>query len=162
MAAKHASLQDQFLNAVRRSHQPVSIFVVKGVRLQGVIGGFDPYSVELRRDGKSQLLYKHSITTVMPAGEVEGLDLELLGAQPGVSLQDRFLSAAARQGEAVTVFLVNGVMLQGDVAAFDQFSILLRRGRIIQLVYKHAISTILPDGVLQTAPEDHRAPEDVD
>ena len=50
MAAKSASLQDHFLNAVRRSHQPVSLFVLKGVRLQGVISGFDPYSVELRRE----------------------------------------------------------------------------------------------------------------
>ena len=68
MAAKHASLQDQFLNAVRRSHQPVSIFVVKGVRLQGVISGFDPYSVELRRGRLCQLVYKHAISTIHSEG----------------------------------------------------------------------------------------------
>lgn len=162
MTARQASLQDQFLNAVRRSHQPVSIFVVKGVRLQGLISGFDPYSIELRRDGKSQLLYKHSITTVMPTVELDGLELMQAGDEPRASLQDRFLDTAARQGEAVTVYLVNGVMLQGEVAAFDQFSILLRRGRISQLVYKHAISTIQPEGVLRSAPEESRATKAVD
>ncbi|MEO7603053.1 MAG: RNA chaperone Hfq [Sphingomicrobium sp.] len=162
MAAKHASLQDQFLNAVRRSHQPVSMFVMKGVRLQGLISGFDAYAVELRRDGKSQLVYKHSIATVMPAGELDGLELVQPDDDPRASLQDRFLSAAARQGEALTVFLVNGVMLQGEVAAFDQFSILLRRGRLSQLVYKHAISTIQPEGTLRSVPEESRATEGAD
>ena len=162
MAAKQASLQDRFLNAVRRSHQPVSLFVMKGVRLQGLISGFDAYAVELRHDGKAQLVYKHSIATVMPAVELDGLELADPGDDPKASLQDRFLAAALRQGEALTVFLVNGVMLQGEVAAFDQFSILLRRGRISQLVYKHAISTIQPEGTLSTAPEESRATEAAD
>ncbi len=161
MAAKHAGLQDQFLNAVRRSHQPVSLFVMKGIKLQGLISGFDAYAVELRRDGKSQLVYKHSIATVMPAGELDGLELVQHDDNLKASLQDRFL-AAAQQGEALTVFLVNGVMLQGEVAAFDQFSILLRRGRISQLVYKHAISTIQPEGILSTATEESRATEGAD
>ena len=60
------------------------------------------------------------------------------------SLQDLFLSAANRDHEAMTVFLVNGVMLNGAVAAFDQFSLLLERGTQVQLVYKHAISTLQP------------------
>ena len=162
MAAKPASLQDQFLNAVRRSHQPVSMFVMKGVKLQGLISGFDAYAVELRRDGKSQLVYKHSIATVMPTGELDGLELAHPNDDPKASLQDRFLAAAARQGEALTVFLVNGVMLQGEVAAFDQCSIVLRRGRLSQLVYKHAISTIQPEGTLRSAPEESRATEGVD
>ena len=145
MAAKSASLQDRFLNAVRRSHQPVSLFVLKGVKLQGLIAGFDPYAIELRRSGASQLVYKHSIATVVPAAPVEGLELEAPADDPRASLQDRFLAAAAANQEALTLFLVNGVMLQGQVAAFDQYSVLLSRGRLSQLVYKHAISTIQPD-----------------
>jgi host factor-I protein len=61
-----------------------------------------------------------------------------------VALQDIFLQAAARQEEAMTIFLVNGVMLQGSIAGFDQFSLVLERGGQVQLVYKHAISTMQP------------------
>ena len=59
-------------------------------------------------------------------------------------LQDLFLAAAARERERMTLFLVNGVMLQGSVTGFDQFSLLLERGGHVQLVYKHAISTLQP------------------
>ena len=145
MAAKSASLQDHFLNAVRRAHQPVSLFVLKGVKLQGLIAGFDPYAIELRRSGASQLVYKHSIATVVPAAPVEGLELDVPSDDPSASLQDRFLASAAANKDPLTLFLVNGVMLQGEVAAFDQYSVLLSRGRLSQLVYKHAISTIQPD-----------------
>ncbi len=145
MAAKGASLQDQFLNALRRSHQSVSVFVLKGVKLQGLIAGFDPYSIELRRSGAGQLVYKHSIATIVPVAPVEGLQIDVPRDDPAASLQDRFLAAAAGRRDALTLFLVNGVMLQGEVAGFDQFSVLLRRGALMQLVYKHAISTIQPD-----------------
>ena len=145
MAAKSASLQDHFLNAVRRSHQPVSLFVLKGVKLQGLIGGFDPYAIELRRNGANQLVYKHSIATIVPSAAVQGLELQAPPDDPRASLQDRFLASAAANRDALTLFLVNGVMLQGEVAAFDQYSVLLGRGRLTQLVYKHAISTIQPD-----------------
>ena len=151
MAAKSASLQDHFLNAVRRSHQPVSLFVLKGVKLQGLIGGFDPYVVELRRSGASQLVYKHSIATIVPAGPVDNLALEPVAADPRASLQDRFLANAASGKDPLTLFLVNGVMLQGEVAAFDQYSVLLSRGRLSQLVYKHAISTIQPEQQVEEA-----------
>ncbi len=146
MAAKSASLQDHFLNAVRRSHQSVSLFVLKGVKLQGLIAGFDPYAIELRRSGSSQLVYKHAIATIVPAASVEGMELEAPADDPRASLQDRFLANSAANKDALTLFLVNGVMLQGEVAAFDQYSVLLSRGRLSQLVYKHAISTIQPDG----------------
>jgi host factor-I protein len=59
-------------------------------------------------------------------------------------LQDVFLAAAHRQQESMTIFLVNGVMLQGVVRGFDQFSILLERGGQVQIVYKHAVSTLQP------------------
>ena len=67
MAARSLSLQDHFLNSVRRAKLPVTIFLVKGVKLQGVITWFDAFSLLLRREGASQLVYKHSISTIMPA-----------------------------------------------------------------------------------------------
>ncbi|HET9459558.1 MAG TPA: RNA chaperone Hfq [Sphingomicrobium sp.] len=145
MAARPASLQDHFLNGARRAKAPVTIFLLKGVKLQGVITWFDSFSLLLRRDGQTQLVYKHSISTILPA---RAFDLaEIAGTEePGrQGLQDSFLSAAAREAQQVTMFLVNGVMLQGRVAAHDQFSLLLERGGQIQLVYKHAISTIQPE-----------------
>ena len=66
MAEKPLSLQDQFLNGVRRSKSPATIFLVKGVKLQGIITWFDSFSLLLRRDSSSQLVYKHSISTIMP------------------------------------------------------------------------------------------------
>ena len=141
MAARSLSLQDHFLNSVRRAKLPVTIFLVKGVKLQGVITWFDAFSLLLRREGASQLVYKHAISTIMP-GEAppELAPTASEGAKP--QLQDLFLAAAARQNERMTLFLVNGVMLQGAVTGFDQFSLLLERGGQVQLVYKHAISTL--------------------
>ena len=62
------------------------------------------------------------------------------------SIQDIFLNKIRKDKKTVTVFLVNGVKLQGVVTWFDNFSILLRRETHAQLVYKHAISTIMPNG----------------
>ena len=62
------------------------------------------------------------------------------------NIQDLFLNKIRKEKKTVTVFLVNGVKLQGIVTWFDNFSILLRRETHAQLVYKHAISTIMPNG----------------
>ena len=143
MADKPQNLQDAFLNSVRRSKSPATIFLVKGVKLQGVITWFDAFSLLLRRDGASQLVYKHSISTIMPQASPSDLPkLSIDAPSTKSSLQDVFLASAARQHEAMTIFLVNGVMLQGSVVGFDQFSMLLERGGQTQLVYKHAISTL--------------------
>ena len=64
------NLQDVFLNSVRKSKMSVTVFLVNGVKLQGVITWFDNFCVLLRRDGHSQLVYKHAISTVMPSGPV--------------------------------------------------------------------------------------------
>ncbi len=64
----------------------------------------------------------------------------------GQNIQDVFLNKIRKEKVTVTVFLVNGVKLQGIVTWFDNFSMLLRRESQIQLVYKHAISTIMPNG----------------
>ena len=145
MADKSFNLQHNFLNAMRRSKSSVTIFLVKGVKLQGVITWFDQFSLLLRRDGIAQLVYKHSISTIMPQRMPDDL-MSGPGAGSGGkdSLQDVFLSAAAREQQSVTMFLVNGVMLQGTIVSFDQFSLLLERGGQAQLVYKHALSTVQP------------------
>jgi host factor-I protein len=70
-ADKKQNLQDAFLNAVRKSRTPLTIFLVNGVKLQGVVTWFDNFCVLLRRDGQAQLVYKHAISTVMPAGPVQ-------------------------------------------------------------------------------------------
>lgn len=74
MADKTNNLQDVFLNAVRKTKTPVTMFLVNGVKLQGVITWFDNFCVLLRRDGQSQLVYKHAISTVMPAAPVQLYD----------------------------------------------------------------------------------------
>jgi host factor-I protein len=150
MAEKVTNLQDMFLNGLRRSKTPVTMFLVKGVKLQGIITWFDNFSVLLRRDGQAQLIYKHAISTIMPAQALDLADLEaaFLDQQEKkkpVLLQEVFLGAVRRAQEPVTMFLINGVMLQGEIAAFDLFCMLLQRDGLVQLVYKHAISTIQPE-----------------
>ena len=81
---KSQNVQDVFLDHVRKSKTPVTVFLVNGVKLQGVITWFDNFSVLLRRDGHTQLVYKHAISTVMPGAPImlfEGSRAE--GAAPG-------------------------------------------------------------------------------
>ena len=68
---KQQNLQDVFLNNVRKAKIPVTIFLVNGVKLQGIITWFDNFCVLLRRDAHSQLVYKHAISTVMPVQPVQ-------------------------------------------------------------------------------------------
>lgn len=157
MSKQANNLQDIFLNHLRRSKAPVTMFLVKGVKLQGIITWFDNFSVLLRRDGQSQLVYKHAISTIMPG---PGFDIaaikEAYGEAASTSrlLQEIFLSAVQQSGQPVTMFLVNGVMLQGDVGAYDLFCVMLERDRAAQLVYKHAISTIQPNGPINLNAKD--------
>src|SRR3954447_4419014 len=72
MAAERAqNLQDTFLNHVRKNKTPLTIFLVNGVKLQGVVTWFDNFCVLLRRDGHSQLVYKHAISTIMPGHPIQ-------------------------------------------------------------------------------------------
>ena len=139
------NLQDAFLNLLRKNKISVTMFLVKGVKLQGIVTWFDNFSILLRRDGQSQLVYKHAISTIMPG---QALDPAQFGSQPGnrkqKQLQDVFLTRVAEANVQVTMFLVNGVMLQGRIAAFDLFCMLLERDGAVQLAYKHAVSTIQP------------------
>ena len=74
MASPQSNLQDTFLNSVRKNKNPVTLFLVNGVKLQGAITWFDNFSVLLRREGTVQLVYKHAISTIMPS-----LPLDLMG-----------------------------------------------------------------------------------
>ena len=70
MAADRQNLQEVFLNHVRKHKTSVTVFLVNGVKLQGVVTWFDSFSVLLRRDGQSQLVYKHAISTIMPMSHI--------------------------------------------------------------------------------------------
>jgi host factor-I protein len=73
---KTQNLQDAFLNHVRKQKVPVTIFLVNGVKLQGVITWFDNFCLLLRRDAQSQLVYKHAISTIMPGAPIQLFDPE--------------------------------------------------------------------------------------
>jgi host factor-I protein len=75
-AERQQNLQDAFLNHVRKNKTPLTIFLVNGVKLQGIVTWFDNFCVLLRRDGHSQLVYKHAISTIMPGGPISFLDNE--------------------------------------------------------------------------------------
>ena len=144
-AGKQQNLQDAFLNLLRRNKIPVTMFLVKGVKLQGIVTWFDNFSILLRRDGQSQLGYKHAVSTIMPG---QPMDVRQFSSQDSNRkqrlLQDVFLSRVREAQAQVTMFLVNGVMLQGRIAAYDLFCTLLERDGFVQLAYKHAVSTIQP------------------
>ncbi|WP_029087453.1 RNA chaperone Hfq [Brevundimonas aveniformis] len=74
---KKQNLQDTFLNSVRKTRTPLTIFLVNGVKLQGVVTWFDNFCVLLRRDGTSQLVYKHAISTIMPSAPVQLFEPEV-------------------------------------------------------------------------------------
>ena len=66
MGEKQQNLQDAFLNNVRKNKISLTIFLVNGVKLTGMVTWFDNFCLLLRRDGHSQLVYKHAISTIMP------------------------------------------------------------------------------------------------
>ncbi|AQS89376.1 RNA chaperone Hfq [Neoasaia chiangmaiensis] len=63
-------MQDVFLNHIQRARAPVTIFLVNGVKLQGIVPWFDAEVIILRRDGHTQLVYKHAVSTIMPVSPV--------------------------------------------------------------------------------------------
>ena len=76
MTEKTQNLQDKFLNKIRKEKMSVTVFLVNGVKLQGMITWFDNFSMLLRRDSHSQLIYKHAISTIMPSAPVKLFDDE--------------------------------------------------------------------------------------
>ena len=77
------NVQDVFLNHIRKNKTPVTVFLVNGVKLQGVITWFDNFSVLLRRDGHTQLVYKHAISTVMPSVQINLFEPQAEGEGAG-------------------------------------------------------------------------------
>ena len=76
-----------------------------------------------------------------------------MGLQKGTKLQDPFLNVLRKEKVPVSIYLVNGIKLQGQVDSFDQFVVLLKN-TVSQMVYKHAISTIVPSRMIKVAPAD--------
>lgn len=64
------NLQDIFLNQVRKETIPITIYLVNGFQLKGLVKGFDNYTIVLDSDGKQQLIYKHAISTISPGTAV--------------------------------------------------------------------------------------------
>lgn len=83
-----------------------------------------------------------------------------MAAEKSQNIQDVFLNSVRKEKVPVTVFLVSGVKLQGTISGFDNFCLVLRRAPQVQLVYKHAIATIVPTGPvsLYKPDEDDAAP----
>ena len=74
--AKDINLQDVFLNQARKDKIPVTIYITNGFQFKGVVKGFDSYAVIIDADGKQELVYKHAISTIVPARPISILDAE--------------------------------------------------------------------------------------
>ncbi len=81
MSDKNQTVQDIFLSHLRKNKLAVTVFLVNGVKLQGIISWFDGNTILLRRDDHSQLVYKHAVSTVMPVVPVQLFENELLTAE---------------------------------------------------------------------------------
>lgn len=71
MSQELQDVQSDFLNDIRKNKVSVTVFLVNGVKLQGIITWFDNFSLLLRRDGHTQLFYKHAVSTIMPSTPVD-------------------------------------------------------------------------------------------
>ena len=88
MSEKSQNVQDVFLNHVRKTKNSVTVFLINGVKLQGIITWFDNFSVLLRRDGHTQLIYKHAISTVMPSGPIQLFEPEKVDVEDEATTED--------------------------------------------------------------------------
>jgi host factor-I protein len=99
---KSQNVQDVFLNHVRKNKTPVTVFLVNGVKLQGIITWFDNFSVLLRRDGHTQLVYKHAISTVMPSVQIQLFEPDKVAATEETESATAESAAATEETEAPT------------------------------------------------------------
>jgi host factor-I protein len=83
------NIQDAFLNYMRKNKVPVTVFLLNGVKLYGVISCFDQKAVVIKREGRSQLVYKHAISTYSPHGKITVFDWNGAPAVPGGFSKDR-------------------------------------------------------------------------
>ena len=88
MSEKSQNVQDVFLNHVRKTKNSVTVFLINGVKLQGIITWFDNFSVLLRRDGHTQLIYNHAISTVMPSGPIQLFEPEKVDVEEEATTED--------------------------------------------------------------------------
>ena len=88
MSEKSQNVQDVFLNHVRKTKNSGTVFLINGVKLQGIITWFDNFSVLLRRDGHTQLIYKHAISTVMPSGPIQLFEPEKVDVEEEANTED--------------------------------------------------------------------------
>lgn len=89
MAAERSqNLQDVFLNSIRKNKMPVTVFLINGVKLQGVVTWFDNFCILLRRDSHSQLVYKHAISTVMPSMPIQLFEPEIDDVDPETEAEE--------------------------------------------------------------------------
>ena len=130
------ALQDAFLNHLRREGASVSIFLMKGLRLQGQISGFDAYALTLRRKGEEQLVYKQAIASILAATQWRPEEADLAGGDR----QQEFLRR--RRSSEVRLYLINGVSLAGTLLGHDSFCLLLSANEGEQIVFKHAVATV--------------------
>ena len=139
MSDKPLDLQNIILNHCRREGVAVNIFLIKGVRLQGVVSGFDPFVLTLKRDGREQLVYKHGVATL--SAPIDASILPPDGPAAGEGLQQAYLDRVV--GGLSEVFLTSGVRLTGRLAAHDRYTLVLETPENgLQLVYKHALSSL--------------------
>lgn len=83
MTERNQNVQDVFLNKIRKEKMTVTVFLVNGVKLQGIVTWFDNFSMLLRRDAHVQLVYKHAISTIMPGGPLQLYDSAAEGESSG-------------------------------------------------------------------------------
>ena len=76
MSDHKGNLQDGFLSHLRANKTPTTVFLINGIKLQGIVTGFDAFSLQLRRDAHTQLIYKHAISTIMPNDAVSMPDTD--------------------------------------------------------------------------------------
>ncbi len=96
---KSQNVQEVFLNHLRKNKTAVTVFLVNGVKLQGIITWFDNFSVLLRRDGHTQLVYKHAISTVMPGAPIQLFDGPKVEPGATAPLGTNTLTIARRESE---------------------------------------------------------------
>ena len=103
---KSRNLQEIFLNNVRKSHAAVTVFLVNGVKLQGIITWFDNFSILLRRDQHVQLVYKHAISTIMPVGPIQLQEFDDRHVRSALSDRCRFFREGSLVSTKITVLPV--------------------------------------------------------
>jgi len=100
---KSQNVQEVFLNHLRKNKTAVTVFLVNGVKLQGIITWFDNFSVLLRRDGHTQLVYKHAISTVMPGAPIQLFDGATVAASAAAAATSTASSATSASPSTLTL-----------------------------------------------------------